>query len=112
MSKELPRWAVSLIRGSRAEHLTIVNAKDAASAIAAVVKDHKITDPHQMKRRPDRLFIERHKPRPIRKIIDRRILPDAVKAFAERSRACGACRRHQGERPARSHHARARYEHP
>ena len=50
MSKELPRWAVSLIRGRRAEHITIVNAKDAASAISAVVKDHNITDPQSIKR--------------------------------------------------------------
>jgi hypothetical protein len=29
---------------------TIINAKDAESAIAAVVRDHNITDPHQIKR--------------------------------------------------------------
>jgi hypothetical protein len=52
MRKEapLPRWAVSLIRGSRAEHITIINAPDAESAIAAVVRDHNITDPHHIKR--------------------------------------------------------------
>jgi hypothetical protein len=50
MSKELPCWAVSLIRGSRAEHITIVNAKDAESAISAVIKDHKITDRNSIKR--------------------------------------------------------------
>ena len=50
MTKELPRWAISLIRGSRAEHLTIVNAKDAESAIVAVIKDRNITDPQSVKR--------------------------------------------------------------
>jgi hypothetical protein len=52
MAKEqpLPRWAVSLIRGSRAEHITIVNAKDAESAIATVVKDRNITNPRDLKR--------------------------------------------------------------
>jgi hypothetical protein len=50
MSKELPRWAVSLIRGSKAEHITIVNAKDAKSAISAVVKDRNITDRESIKR--------------------------------------------------------------
>jgi hypothetical protein len=50
MTKQLPRRVVSLISGSRAEHITIVNAKDAESAIAAVIKDHNITDPHSIKR--------------------------------------------------------------
>jgi hypothetical protein len=52
MSKELPlpRWAVSQIRGSKPIHIATVLAKDAESAIAAVIKEHNITNPEQMKR--------------------------------------------------------------
>jgi len=50
MTKALPRWAVSVIKGRRAEHITIVNAKDAESAISAVVKDRSITDQESIKR--------------------------------------------------------------
>lgn len=46
MRKELPlpRWVVSQIKGSRADHIAIVNAKDAQSAIDAVIKEHKMTN--------------------------------------------------------------------
>jgi len=39
MNKELPRWIVSRIKGSRAEQIAIVRAKDAASAVAAVARE-------------------------------------------------------------------------
>jgi hypothetical protein len=50
MSKELPRWIVSLIKGKRPEYVATVSAKDAESAIAAVIKNHDITDRESMKR--------------------------------------------------------------
>lgn len=44
MTKGLPRLIVTRIKGSRSEEIAIVAAKDAASAIATVVKDRGITD--------------------------------------------------------------------
>jgi hypothetical protein len=48
--KELPRWIVSRIRGSRSEEIATVRAKDAAAAVAAVVKQQAITDPEYIQR--------------------------------------------------------------
>jgi hypothetical protein len=44
MIKESQRWIVTRIKGRRSEEIAIVAAKDAASAIATVVKDRGITD--------------------------------------------------------------------
>jgi hypothetical protein len=49
-SADLPRWIVSRIKGSRSEEIGIVRAKDAAGAVAAVVKQKAITDPDYIKR--------------------------------------------------------------
>jgi hypothetical protein len=40
----------SLIKGKRPEYIATVNAKDAESAIAVVIKDHEITDRERMQR--------------------------------------------------------------
>jgi hypothetical protein len=50
MKKESERWIVTLIKGSKSEEIGIVAAKDAASAIATVVKDRGITDSDYIKR--------------------------------------------------------------
>jgi len=50
MDKELPLWIVSRIKGSRAEQIAIVRAKDAASAVSSVVKQQTITDQEYIKR--------------------------------------------------------------
>jgi hypothetical protein len=50
MDKELPLWIVSCIKGSRAEQIATVRAKDAASAVGAVVKQQAITDQEHIKR--------------------------------------------------------------
>ena len=49
-NKEQPLWIVSRIRGKAAEHIATVRAKDAASAVAAVVKEKAITDPETIRR--------------------------------------------------------------
>jgi hypothetical protein len=43
-------WIVFCIKGSRAEEIATVRAKDAASAVAAVVKQQAIADPEYIKR--------------------------------------------------------------
>jgi hypothetical protein len=48
--KEQPLWIVSRIKGARAEEITTVRAKDAAGAVAAIVKQKAITDPEYIKR--------------------------------------------------------------
>jgi hypothetical protein len=50
MTKGLPRWTVTRIKGSKSEEIAIVPAKDAASTIAMVVKDRGITDADYIKR--------------------------------------------------------------
>jgi hypothetical protein len=50
MPKELPRWLVSRIKGSRAELITTIKAKDAKAAVALVIKERAITDPETIKR--------------------------------------------------------------
>ena len=50
MPKESPRWLVSRIRGSRAEEIATVAAKDALSAILVVVKERGLTDSEYIKR--------------------------------------------------------------
>jgi hypothetical protein len=50
MDKELPLWIVSRIKGRRAEEVATVRAKDAAGAVAAVVKERVITDPETIRR--------------------------------------------------------------
>jgi hypothetical protein len=50
MEKEQPLWIVSRIKGARAEEITTVRAKDAAGAVAAIVKQKAITDPEYIKR--------------------------------------------------------------
>jgi len=50
MDKELPLWIVSRIKGSRAEQIAIARAKDAASAVSAVVKQQALTDQEFSKR--------------------------------------------------------------
>jgi hypothetical protein len=50
MSKELPRWVVSLIKGNKPAYITTVPAKDAESTIAHAVKEFNITDREQLKR--------------------------------------------------------------
>jgi hypothetical protein len=50
MDKELPLWIVSRIKGNRAEQIATVRAKDATSAVAAVVKQQSITDQEYIKR--------------------------------------------------------------
>jgi hypothetical protein len=49
-TKENPRWIVTRIKGSKSEEIATVAAKDAASAIATVVKDRWITDVNYIKR--------------------------------------------------------------
>ena len=48
--KEMPQWIVSRIRGKAAEQVAIVRAKDAAGAVAAVVKRRAIADPETIRR--------------------------------------------------------------
>jgi hypothetical protein len=50
MPKESQRWIVTRIKGSKSEEIAVVAAKDAASAIATVVKDRGITDADYIKR--------------------------------------------------------------
>jgi hypothetical protein len=50
MSKELPRWVVSLIKGNKPTYITTVPAKDAESAIAHAAKEFSIADLEQLKR--------------------------------------------------------------
>jgi len=50
LSKQLPVWVVSLIKGNKPTYMATVPAKDAESAIAHVVKEQKITDREQLKR--------------------------------------------------------------
>jgi len=50
MDNELPLWIVSRIKGNKAEEIATVRAKDAAGAVAAVVKQQAITDPEYIKR--------------------------------------------------------------
>jgi hypothetical protein len=50
MDKELPRWIISRIKGNKTEEIATVCAKDAASAVAAVVKQQAITDQEFIKR--------------------------------------------------------------
>ena len=50
MTKELPWWIVSRMKGSRAEEITRVRAKDAASAISFATKESSITNPEHIKR--------------------------------------------------------------
>jgi hypothetical protein len=50
MTKESQRWIVARIKGSKSEEIAIVAAKDAAGAIATVVKDRGITDADYIKR--------------------------------------------------------------
>jgi len=41
MDNELPLWIVSRIKGNKAEEIATVRAKDAAGAVAAVVKSKR-----------------------------------------------------------------------
>jgi len=50
MSKELPRWVVSLIKGNKPAYIMTVPAKDAESAIAHAAKEFSITDREQLNR--------------------------------------------------------------
>ena len=50
MSKELPRWVVSRIAVNKAKYVMTIAAKDAESAISAVVKDLQITNREEIKR--------------------------------------------------------------
>ena len=50
MSKELPSWIVSRIKGSKNEYVTTVSAKDAEEAVATVVRDLRITNREEIKR--------------------------------------------------------------
>ena len=50
MSKDLPRWVVSRIQGSKNVYLTTVSAKDAEAAISTAVKDLRLTDLEDIKR--------------------------------------------------------------
>jgi hypothetical protein len=50
MTKGLPLWAVTRIKGSKSEEIAIVPANDAARAIAKVVQDRGITDADYIKR--------------------------------------------------------------
>jgi hypothetical protein len=49
-SKGEPHRIVSRIKGSKSEEIAVVAAKDAASAIATVVKDRGIVDAEYIKR--------------------------------------------------------------
>ena len=44
------QWRITRIRGSRAEHLGVLEAPDAESAIAAGIRQFGVTDPEQQKR--------------------------------------------------------------
>jgi hypothetical protein len=50
MTQQSRQWIVSRIRGSKSEEIATVAAKDAASAIAIVVRDRWITDVNYIKR--------------------------------------------------------------
>lgn len=50
MSKELPSWVVSLIKGNKPEYLATVRAADAKADIAHVIKQFGITDPERVER--------------------------------------------------------------
>ena len=50
MRKNLSRWRVICIRGSRAETICIVPAADADSAIKVAIKDFQITDRERQRR--------------------------------------------------------------
>lgn len=47
---DLPHWIISRIKGKRSEEIGIVRAKDAAGAVAAIVKQRAITDPEYIRR--------------------------------------------------------------
>ena len=45
-----PEWEITHIRGKAAVHVGYVHAPNEKSAIAAAIKEYKITDPNDLKR--------------------------------------------------------------